>query len=233
VIIASLVLILGAVVLLVLGLIEGSSDLLIGSIGTSLVAAVALVMGVRQAGAARAAGELEDEGEPEAEEYAEEQVWAPRSEQRAQVEQVALQGRSIGRAVVVPRGEPPSDWADQPPSPPPLPLQGAVPSQPAREDFEQLDEFDDGFTDEDFDSEVPPDEPMAQRVSAADAARVARMSADVFVIDGRPRYHLGGCVHLLGRPYEPLPVSEAVELGFSPCGLCEPDSALIADAGRV
>ena len=33
------------------------------------------------------------------------------------------------------------------------------------------------------------------------------------MIDGRPRYHLTGCVHLLGRRTEPLPVSEAVELG--------------------
>ena len=40
-------------------------------------------------------------------------------------------------------------------------------------------------------------------------------------------------MHLLGRPYEPLAVAEAVDLGFSPCGLCEPDSALLADARRV
>jgi hypothetical protein len=59
------------------------------------------------------------------------------------------------------------------------------------------------------------------------------MSVDVLVIDGRPRYHLAGCVHLLGRDSEPLPVGEAVELGFTPCSLCEPDSALLADARRV
>ena len=59
------------------------------------------------------------------------------------------------------------------------------------------------------------------------------MSAAVLVIDGRPRYHLPGCVHLLGREGEPLPVSEAVELGFTPCSLCEPDSALLAEARRV
>jgi hypothetical protein len=90
-----------------------------------------------------------------------------------------------------------------------------------------------GVRDDDFDDEDPPDEPVAQRVSAADAARVARMSTEVLVIDGRPRYHVAGCVHLLGRPYEPLVVAEAVDLGFSPCGLCEPDSALLADARRV
>ena len=59
------------------------------------------------------------------------------------------------------------------------------------------------------------------------------MTAPVLVIDGRPRYHQAGCVHLLGRDSEPLPVSEAVELGFTPCSLCEQDSALLADARRV
>jgi hypothetical protein len=79
----------------------------------------------------------------------------------------------------------------------------------------------------------PPDEPAPQQVSAADAARVGRMLNEVLVVDGRPRYHLAGCVHLLGRESEPLPVREAIELGFSPCSLCEPDSALLADARRV
>lgn len=81
--------------------------------------------------------------------------------------------------------------------------------------------------------EDPPDEPAAQQVSAADAARVSRMTTEVLVVDGRPRYHLPGCVHLLGRESEPLPVSEAIDLGFTPCSLCEPDSALLADARRV
>jgi hypothetical protein len=74
------------------------------------------------------------------------------------------------------------------------------------------------------------DEPGIQQVSTADAVRVSRMSTEVLVVDGRPRYHLAGCVHLLGRDSEPLPVAEAVELGFSPCSLCEPDSALLANA---
>jgi hypothetical protein len=82
------------------------------------------------------------------------------------------------------------------------------------------------------DDEDPPDEPAAQLMAPADAARVARMSAPVLVIDGRPRYHQPGCVHLLGRESEALPVREAVELGFTPCSLCEPDSALLADARR-
>jgi hypothetical protein len=209
-------LILGAVVLLVLGLINGSSGLLVGSIGVSLLAAVALVVGVRQAGAARAAAGLDDEDEYD---DAEEEEWAPRSEPVHR----GLDHRSTGRAAVVPRGEHVGGWVDDPPPPgSPVVAMASVPSQAIHDDFQN-----------DFDDEDPPDEPVAQRVTASDAARVARMSADVLVIDGRPRYHVAGCVHLLGRAFEPLPVSEAVELGFSPCGLCEPDSALLADARRV
>ncbi|GEM_PF-789419 len=81
--------------------------------------------------------------------------------------------------------------------------------------------------------EDPPDEPAAQQVSAADTARVAQLDAEVVVIDGRPRYHLAHCAHLDQRDHEPLPVAEAVELGFTPCGRCEPDRALLAEPGRV
>ncbi|WP_026208513.1 hypothetical protein [Catelliglobosispora koreensis] len=202
-IVASLVLILGAVVLLILGLLNGSSGLLVGSIGTSLLAAVALVVGVRQAGAARAAAGLDDEDEDEQFDGDEGDEWAHRPV------------RQEARATVPPV----SSWDDEPAAPAGL----SVPAQALHERPIQ----------DDFDDEDPPDEPVAQRVTAADAARVARMGSEVLVIDGRPRYHVPGCVHLLGRPYEPLPVSEAVDLGFSPCGLCEPDSALLADARRV
>ena len=84
----------------------------------------------------------------------------------------------------------------------------------------------------DHDEGDPPDEPPAQRVAPADAAAVARLAARVRVIDGRPRYHSDGCLHLLGRESETLPVREAVELGFTPCSQCEPDRALIAEARR-
>ncbi|MEU4639661.1 hypothetical protein [Micromonospora sp. NPDC023814] len=77
------------------------------------------------------------------------------------------------------------------------------------------------------------DEPAAQDVTPADAARVARLDAEVRVVDGRPRYHLAGCAHLVGREHESLPVGEAVELGFTPCAHCAPNTALLADAGRL
>jgi hypothetical protein len=221
VIVASLVLILGAVALLVLGLINGSSGLLVGSIGTSLLAAVALVVGVRQAGASRSGlGLEEDEDEDEQFDDAEVDQWTSRSAQRSSSYEDEPELRSM-----VPPARTERSWAESSSERSGVDTLQATQSAGVSVPVQSMHE--------DLDDEDPPDEPVAQRVTASDAARVARMSADVVVIDGRPRYHVAGCVHLLGRPFEPLPVSEAVELGFSPCGLCEPDSALLADARRV
>jgi hypothetical protein len=219
VIVASLVLILGAVVLLVLGLINGSSGLLVGSIGTSLLAAVALVVGVRQAGTAQSGLDLEED-EDEHFDDAEVDQWTSRSAQRSASYEEEPELRSV-----VPPARTERSWADPSSERSGVDTLQATQSVGVSVPVQSMHE--------ELDDEDPPDEPVAQRVTAADAARVARMSADVLVIDGRPRYHVAGCVHLLGRPFEPLPVSEAVDLGFSPCGLCEPDSALLADARRV
>jgi len=89
-----------------------------------------------------------------------------------------------------------------------------------------VDEFDEPDPDD------PDDEPLPQAVRPADAVRVARLVAEVLVVDGRPRYHLADCPHLVGRLTEALPVAEAVELGFSPCGLCRPVDRLVAAAAR-
>ncbi|HKT00775.1 MAG TPA: hypothetical protein VJT31_14690, partial [Rugosimonospora sp.] len=79
----------------------------------------------------------------------------------------------------------------------------------------------------------PIDEPPPQLVPPADAALVAGLETNVMVVDGRPRYHLVTCVHLLGREVDALPVREAIELGFTPCSLCEPDTPLLAQARRT
>ncbi|GGQ51879.1 hypothetical protein [Couchioplanes azureus] len=84
----------------------------------------------------------------------------------------------------------------------------------------------------DPDPDDPDDEPLPQRVRPADAVRVARLDAEVVVVDGRPRYHLADCPHLSARQTEALPVAEAVELGFSPCGQCRPVDRLVAAALR-
>jgi hypothetical protein len=48
---------------------------------------------------------------------------------------------------------------------------------------------------------------------------------DVWVVDGRPRYHREGCDIIHDQPAEPIPLSQATEDGFIACSLCEPDKA--------
>jgi hypothetical protein len=48
----------------------------------------------------------------------------------------------------------------------------------------------------------------------------------VYVVVGRPRYHVEGCRYLAGKDYEERDVSAALDEGFSPCGVCKPDAAL-------
>jgi hypothetical protein len=231
VIVGSLLLILGAIALLALGLVNGSNAYLVGSIAASLLAAIALVVGSRQAAAAREANEEPARGRGDGE-RGEGRIAAERGGHRHGRREQMTEVIPAVRAEVDERAE--SDElamrrsmvAVQEPA---IPAQGGT-ALMDRGPGTQLVLDDDP---DDFDEEEPPDEPVAQQVSPADAARVARMSNEVLVIDGRPRYHLGGCVHLLGRDSEPLPVHEAVELGFTPCGRCEPDSALLAEARRV
>jgi clumping factor A len=87
-----------------------------------------------------------------------------------------------------------------------------------------------GYVEGEFTEDDPPGEPPPQLVSPADAKLVARLDAEVLVVDGRPRYHRAACGFLRGHETESLPVRQAVELGFTPCGRCEPDSALVAAA---
>jgi hypothetical protein len=218
-IVISLLLILVAIALLVIGLMSASSLLLIGSIVGSLLAAVTLVVGMRQAAAARA--EMIDNSEVLSEADAKRDEYGDPAEKYLDEEFGEL-GDYEGRRQRH-DGAPAAtstEYRDEE-----FPGYGASePEQPVRRDPvpPQREPVED-----------PEDEPEAQPVSAAETARVARMTADVYVVDGRPRYHLAGCVHLMDKEAEPLPVNEAAELGFTPCGLCEPDSALLADARRV
>jgi hypothetical protein len=76
---------------------------------------------------------------------------------------------------------------------------------------------------------VPIDEPAEQPLPAEDAARLGTLDTRVLVVDGRPRFHLADCAFLVGREPEPMPVSEAIEFGFTACGLCRPATALLPD----
>jgi hypothetical protein len=235
VIVGSLLLIVVAVGLLALGLLRGSNPYLVGSIAASLLAAIALVAGSGQQVRARMA-DADEEADEEAtgRGLAAAQAGAARAaRRRAHADTSSTQVMAAVRE--------PSMWDasddDLPvgerrgqPAEPAIPVQSAAADMDGGRAGSQHAALDD---DDDYDDEDPADEPVAQQVSAAEAARVARMNTDVLVVDGRPRYHLAGCVHLVGRESEPLPVSEAVELGFTPCGLCEPDSALLAEARRV
>jgi hypothetical protein len=186
VIVGSLVLILVGVALLAYGLLEGSNAYLIGSVAASLLAAVVLIAGGRQA--ARPTAEDEPVGEPAA---------APEPAERA-VEEPAQE----------PAGA------------------GGLGTDPADSNYDDYDG--DEYDDVDLPFEPPP-----QELSPADAALVARMSDEVLIIDERPRYHWEGCERLRGHRVEPLPVSEAVALGFTPCGRCTPASELLARARPV
>ncbi len=218
-IVGSLLLIVVAVGLLVVGLLQGANSLLVASIAASLLAAIALIVGGRQVAAARSGSRGEgrigarraSRIDDELAEVAEVDVTEERHSRRAERQPV---GAGIGA------GGSTGSVADET-------------SLNHDDDRYQAADFDDEDEDDFDDDDDPEDEPPAQQTSAADAARIAAMSAEVFVIDGRPRYHLRGCVHMLGRDSEPLPVGEAIELGFSPCSVCEPDSSLLAAARRV
>lgn len=245
-IVGSLLLILVAVVLLVAGIMQGTNAMLVASIAASLLAAVALILGGRQRGGAQSgSGSI---GHTRTRLDTEAPIRTRRAERR---EPVGAGVGAAGGAGAGPRDETtvmgvvreddtdPSDGVYESEYAAATRSSGdgerGIPQQ-AREGGRRRYDYADDISDDDVDDsddEDPADEPEAQQTSPGDAARVARLSSPVIVIDGRPRYHKLGCVHLLGRESESLPVSEAVELGFTPCAVCEPDSALLAAARRV
>lgn len=194
--VASILLILVALVFLVAGLTGGSGPLLIVSIAASLLAAVALVVGARQTASNRATADR-------------------RARRRGGP---TTPGAAYGAPVVEPeipvQHVPPTaggGWR-QPPGPPsgsdlrprPAPSPGT--------------------------DEAPLDEPDVQQVRPEDEDLVAQLVTPVHVVQGRPRYHLATCSHLLDRLPSRIPAAEAVELGFTPCARCAPVTALLADA---
>jgi hypothetical protein len=78
----------------------------------------------------------------------------------------------------------------------------------------------------------PPGEPAAEPVLASEVSRLGQRHDEVLVIDGRPRYHLAACAHLAGHDSQPLPVSEAIELGFTGCAACAAATTLLGQPPR-
>lgn len=230
-IVASLLLILVAITLLVLGLASGSSMLLVGSIVASLLAAVALVAGARQAAAARSTSADPDGG------------LAPDS-YPGLADPGSRWDAAVGPHGGVGGAEPPHPPPPAHPAPPassPHPAASAA-SPIARQSTGPVGDYSAAEPGDPVESASgtaaaadgdPPDEPAAEEMAGPDAERLSQVDADVVVVDGRPRYHRADCVHLLARQGEPLPVREALELGFTPCSLCEPNRILLAQAGRV
>lgn len=247
-IVASLLLIVAAAVLLVVGLVRDVNLLLILSIAVSLLAAVALYVGARQARTA------DDEApEPADDTDRTDDVPAAPPEDTGQrrtmslltdlADSTALRGSAsrttvgnttVGTSATGGRGQRP-DW--------PLERPGAaettdtvVAGSPVGRDTDpRRDRLIEARADTvaETDDGAPTGEPPRQRTPRADAELIGRLPAEVLVVDGRPRYHVTGCPHLLDRDSEPLAVSEAVELGFSPCGWCQPDTVLLGGTPEV
>ncbi|HEV2781975.1 MAG TPA: hypothetical protein VGX25_21510 [Actinophytocola sp.] len=78
------------------------------------------------------------------------------------------------------------------------------------------------------------EEPGEETTDATDLLVISDLADEVKVVDEHPRYHLAQCTWLSGKQTIPLPVSEARELGFTPCARCGPDAVLAARhrAGR-
>ncbi|MGC7100495.1 hypothetical protein ACPZ19_37935 [Amycolatopsis lurida] len=71
-------------------------------------------------------------------------------------------------------------------------------------------------------------DPGEEDTDAADLLVVSSLDVEVLVVDEYPRYHLAECTWLTDRDTIPIAVSEARDLGFTPCDRCGPDATLAA-----
>lgn len=69
-------------------------------------------------------------------------------------------------------------------------------------------------------------EPGEELTDATDLLIVSELDDEVRVVDEHPRYHLVSCSWLVRRSTIPIAVSEARQLGFTPCARCGPDARL-------
>ena len=199
-IVGSIVLVAIAALLLVVGLAQHNEVLYYSSIVASVLAALALLVGVRQFPAGRL---------PEADFDVRPGGPGPGGPPV----------RPIGRAEVPRLADPGSS---RPVSEPSNGTAGATLVEDAADLAPQdLVRF------ELDDRAVPDDEPPVQAVTESDATAVGQLGVPVIVVDGRPRYHVERCLHVLGRPIQRVPVREAAVMGFTPCAQCEPVTRLL------
>jgi hypothetical protein len=69
-------------------------------------------------------------------------------------------------------------------------------------------------------------EPGEELTDATDLLIVSELDDEVRVVDEHPRYHLVSCSWLVRHATIPIAVSEARQLGFTPCARCGPDARL-------
>ncbi len=87
----------------------------------------------------------------------------------------------------------------------------------------------DSASEEDAESAEPSarnGDPGEEKSDPADVAIVSDLETEVVVVDEYPRYHVTTCAWLETRDTIPLGIGEARQLGFTPCGLCEPDAEI-------
>jgi hypothetical protein len=230
-----LLLLVAGLALLVLGLITGSTPLVVGSIAASLLAGYAISRYRRTA----QSGGREAPSVPAEARVAEARVAEPAQPRaitvaelaRAAATERAGQPAEPAHAAAVPSAAVPgAAVAAEAGVRAAEPAEAGVradPSQPAEAGVRVTDQPEpDGQPGsagaDDADDVDDADPPTAD----TDPPLRSRGDEPVLVIDGRPRYHLTGCAFLLGREPEPVPLRQAVEDGFSPCALCDPDTGL-------
>jgi hypothetical protein len=214
-IVASVLLVVVAGVLLGIGLVQLDESLLYWSIGVSVLAAFTLAVGVRRLVALRAGrGDVVIRLGGAASAAVGEPIKATviaAGSAAGSTDAGRAAPRPIGRATPRPVGRatpPPQALADHV-------VDGLVVEDP------------DLYPPLDADPTAAIEEPDEEIVTASDVERIAGLTNEVLVVDGRPRFHVDGCLHLFGLAPEPLPALEAVELGFTPCGQCRPAAALL------
>lgn len=219
-IVVSGALVLVALVLLLIGLASPGLALVYASIGVSAVAICTLLLGFLQGrSATRGAESLRDE------ERGPESLFGPdRTLDGEPADGEDVDGtaeRLDGLGAVVGSADRPGTAAHRPGSEGSGAaglLSDARPGGPA-------DEL--APTDPPPDTE-PPVEPDEVRLDDVEELHTA-VGAVVLVVPGRPRYHLAGCRYLSGRQPEECSPVDARERGFTPCGVCRPDAALVAE----
>ncbi|MCD0444539.1 hypothetical protein LO763_13005 [Glycomyces sp. A-F 0318] len=207
-IVSSLLILVTAAVLLVTGMITGNNPLLVSSIAASLAAGAALYAGIRGRGAKRPRvtprHEVGRDGPPSPSADDTQQFRRIGLDDTPTTELPLLEGKTFEPMEYAVDRDPELRFEDAPPR------QGRTQPPPSHRAPEST-----------------ADEPAEQRLSSVEAAALMRLDTEVAVVDGRPRFHHSTCMHLHGREHEPLPVAEALELGFTPCSLCEPASRLL------